>query len=168
MAIIKEWTCLAHGDFDGPEAVCPHGCETVTRSFRTAPGLKSDSTKGCDSRLEYLAEKYNLTDMSNRNGQSVGGNRGGSPDMAPVWGELPKGNVFEVGKGERPAEGSQGGANSIIQGMNNDSIDAMVAASGQPLPSFMDIAGTLPKVRPHVMGEHGSQADLNSAIERSE
>ena len=60
MAVIKEYKCLAHGDFDSVNGVCPHGCTTVVRAFRTAPGGRSEKTKKTDATLSRLAEKFGL------------------------------------------------------------------------------------------------------------
>src|SRR6266850_1196813 len=100
MAVTKEYRCLAHGPFDAKEARCPHGCGTVVREFRTAPGGRSSRTKAADGALEHLARRYGLSDMSNRSGSVGGSRRPARPDFSPVWGDMPKGNVYEVGKGE--------------------------------------------------------------------
>lgn len=157
----KEWRCLAHGPFDGLEGVCPSGCTTVVREFRTAPGTRSPSTKKSDAALEHLAARYNLTDMTNKNG-SVGGSRPQQQDMAPVWGAMPKGNVFEVGKGEVQRDGSEGGATAALSSMK---IPGKIGDE----PNFMDIAKTLPRVKPRVAKEHsfGTSSDLDSAISKA-
>ena len=112
--------------------------------------------------------------MSNRGGMSVGANREqarGKNDMTPTWGELPKGNNFEVGKGEVQREGSAGGVTAALNGMgmgDNSSVDALAAKNGVVLPSFMDIAGSLPKLRPIIAGSSGNSADLQQAIAKAE
>ena len=59
MAIVKEFTCLAHGAFDSSEAVCPHGCGEgmVQRAFRTAPAIQSRSFRGINNTFETLARE---------------------------------------------------------------------------------------------------------------
>lgn len=168
MAVKKEWKCLAHGPFEGPDAVCPHGCTVVVREFRTAPAARSEKVKASDKALERLAQRYNLTDMSNRNG-SVGNSRKGAPGMEPIWADLPKGNVFEVGKGEVARDGSQGGADAALAatrmtGSVAAELSKKLGHEVKAEPTFMDIAKGLPRVRPHVVKEYGTQADLDKAI----
>lgn len=89
MAIVKEWICMAHGDFDGPSAVtgasppCPHGCDAsmVERVFRTPPALQSASFKGINRTMQTLAREHGLSNIENaaaiRNGIGM---RRASPD----------------------------------------------------------------------------------------
>lgn len=175
MAIIKEYRCLAHGPFDSADGVCPSGCTTVVREFRTAPGGRSARTKGIDKTLEGMAARFGLTDMSNSGGESVGANRvaaRGMNSMAPVWGNIPKGNVFEAGKGEVQVDGSQGGVTAALPGLglsdaNNSAVEAMAAANNVKLPTFTDIASALPAPKPVIHGSAGTAADLSSAIEKA-
>ena len=169
MAVTKEFRCLAHGPFDSKEAICPHGCTTVVREFRTAPGGRSSSTKQMDKTLEGLASRFGLTDMSNRNGQSVGENRrqqNKQNDMTPTWGEIPKGNVFQAGKGEVQVDGASGGALAATANMRagDAAVNSLAKQQGVTLPTFMDIAGSLPKLRPIIAGQSGTSADLDKAI----
>ena len=171
MAVTKEYRCLQHGPFDATDGICPSGCDTVVREFRTAPGGRSPKTKTMDKTLQGLADRFGLTDMSNRNG-SVGGSRKQPNEMVPVWGQMPKGNVYDVGKGERQVDGAGGGATAAlaglgINGQGEASVQALAAAAGAPLPTFMDIAHSLPKVRPTIHGSSGSSSDLAQAIERA-
>jgi hypothetical protein len=74
MAILKEWSCLAHGAFDGPSMddgsnpPCPHGCgiSMVERAFRTAPTIQSQGYRNINRTFESLAAEHGLTDMNNR------------------------------------------------------------------------------------------------------
>ncbi len=169
MAVTKEFRCLAHGPFEGKEPMCPHGCTTVVREFRTAPAGKSEKTKVSDRALDRLAERYRLTDMSNRNG-SVGASRQHAPGMEPKWLEIPKGNNYEVGKGEVQRAGSQGGAQAALEstGMTGSVAAKLAAKLGHDVPAeptFMELAKGLPRVRPHAVGSYGTSADLAKAIE---
>ena len=75
MAIIKEYRCLAHGDFDSPSLDdgsppgCPHGCgvSMVQRVYRTAPMIQTQGYRNINSTFQRLAEDHGLSDMSNRN-----------------------------------------------------------------------------------------------------
>lgn len=67
MAIMKEWRCAAHGEFEAPTPSCPQGCSArfVKREIRTAPGLHSDRTKRADWAINALAEDYGYRDIQN-------------------------------------------------------------------------------------------------------
>ena len=173
---MKEFRCLAHGPFDAKEPVCPHGCSTVLREFRTAPAGKSAKTKLSDRALEHLSKRYGLSDMSNKGG-SVGASRKRDNSMAPVWGEMPKGNVFVPGKGEVDAKGqaltTTGGAAAALAGMGITG-ESVAAALGRklgrelaPEPTFMDITKTLPKLRPKIVlhdGKFENASQLDALI----
>lgn len=171
MSVLREFRCLAHSAFESREEKprCPvAGCSTVIREFRTAPAGRSEKTKISDKALLRLAERYKLTDMSNKNG-SVGNSRNHPQGMEPVWAPLPAGNVFEVGKGEVQRDGATGGATAALAaaGMTGSVADALSKKLGRPVeaePTFMEISKGLPRVRPHIVKEYGSQADLDSAI----
>lgn len=175
MAVKKEYRCLAHGPFESMEEICPHGCSTVVREFRTAPGGRSAKTKTTDRALQGLANRYGLTDMSNKSG-SVGGSRKQPQAMAPVWGEMPKGNVFEVGKGEVAAEGAAGGSTAALAalGINEQTAAAALAKhlgkEVKPEPTFMDIQKQLPKrIRPILPGKeysYGSSSQLDALMDK--
>lgn len=151
MAVIKEWRCLAHGPFENAKGVCEHGCTTVIREFRTAPGLKSVKTKRSDNALERMAARYGLTDMSASKTGSVAGDRiakqrgfgqVAGQDFAPHWGELPKGGTFEVGKGVVAREGSEGGVEAAVKSLSRGQAESVpddapalpVTPRGRPMP----------------------------------
>ena len=175
MAVTKEFRCLAHGEFDGSEPVCPKGCTTVVREFRTAPAGKSSKTKGVDRTLASLAARFGFSDMSNRDG-SVGSSKKNSGEIKPVWGDMPKGNIFVPGKGEVNAKGeamsTAGGGVAALAGMGitGQSVAAQLSQKlGRevtPEPTFVDIAKGLPKPRPIIdkRFSYGTQADLDKAI----
>ena len=74
MMILKEFACMAHGDFDGFEAVCPKGCKgdgMVQRAFRTPPSIRSSSYGGINKTFDSLASEHGLSNMSNRDGQGM-------------------------------------------------------------------------------------------------
>jgi hypothetical protein len=69
MSVVKEWTCFGHGDFEGPDPVCPFGCKgSVKRIFKTAPGIKSRQTRNKDELDKEVAHQLGVTNWSNRNG----------------------------------------------------------------------------------------------------
>lgn len=170
MAVTKEWRCLAHGEFDGAEGVCPRGCTTVVREFRTAPAGRSAKTKTSDQALERLAKRFGLSDMTNKDG-SVGGSRKHPKDLAPVWGAMPKGNIFSPGKGEVNEKGealsTTGGSLAALAGLGIDGKPVGEKLGLPPEPTFADVRKILPRVRPILPGkeyQYGTPADLDKAI----
>lgn len=94
MAVMKEWKCAAHGEFESVEGVCIYGCPKrfVVQEIRTAPNVQDSRTANTDQTLRALADEHGLTDMSNRNGsvmnsQRTQGNNG--PDFSPRWVDIP-------------------------------------------------------------------------------
>lgn len=72
MAVLKDYCCPKHGEFESREAKCPmKGCETdVYVLFKKAPSFKSDKTKSTDKNLKQLAMDYDMTDIkSTREGE---------------------------------------------------------------------------------------------------
>ena len=65
MAVLRDFCCLAHGNFESMEEnpECPMGCDTVERIFLQAPGLVSARTGNIDRTLESLAKSHKLTDI---------------------------------------------------------------------------------------------------------
>lgn len=105
MAVIKEWECKAHGYFDGPDQVCPHGCpqQFVDRVFLTPPAVRSQGTVRSDKMLDQLAKDYGMTDIKNdKDGTSVANaTNPASMSFKPQWGAL--GKNFDVsGMGVQP------------------------------------------------------------------
>ena len=74
MPVMKEWTCMAHGDFDGYEQKCPHGCGSsmVARAYRTAPSIQSAGYRSINKTMVSLAADHGLTDIHNRNSSQNG------------------------------------------------------------------------------------------------
>lgn len=76
MAVLKDYCCPKHGEFESREAKCPmKGCETdVYVLFKKAPSFKSDKTKSTDKNLKQLAIDYDMTDIkSTREGEHQSG-----------------------------------------------------------------------------------------------
>ena len=68
MAILKEFRCPTHGDFESKFAVCPNGCLEVERVFLTAPSTVSQRSRNIDTTLKGIAKDHKLSDISNKNG----------------------------------------------------------------------------------------------------
>lgn len=91
MAILREYVCAAHGEFESTEPECPHGCSPrfVRQEIRTAPSFKSGGTGRVDSELKNLSKDYGLGDIpSVREGESVMGELRKNPSHAPSWGNV--------------------------------------------------------------------------------
>lgn len=68
MAVIKEWRCAAHGDFEGSHPICPAlGCmsESVERVFLTAPAQRSgnDATARFDAGIKRTVDGMRLGNL---------------------------------------------------------------------------------------------------------
>lgn len=76
MAVLKDYCCPKHGEFEAWEAQCPmKNCEAdVYVLFKKAPGLKSDRTKNTDKTVNQLAMDFQMTDIkSTREGDNQAG-----------------------------------------------------------------------------------------------
>jgi hypothetical protein len=94
MAILKEYRCAAHGEFESTEHACPLGCPArfVVQEIRTPPAYHDGITRNTDQTLRQLADEHGLTDMSNRNGSIMNSQRPQSsdgPDFSPKWLDIP-------------------------------------------------------------------------------
>ena len=92
MATLREYFCLAHGEFESFDGECPHGCSErfVQQEIRSAPAFKSHRTKNVDTRLQDLSEGYGLSDIpSVKEGESVMQRLRKTPDYKPSWGDVP-------------------------------------------------------------------------------
>jgi hypothetical protein len=99
MAILKEWSCKAHGSFEAiveqdETPQCPKGCSKrfVVREIRTAPAARGVVSGTLDQLQRGLAHDFGLSDLKagRDDGKSVMQNlkRDGS-SMAPHWVDVP-------------------------------------------------------------------------------
>jgi hypothetical protein len=89
--ILKEWSCLEHGPFEGSHAICPAmGCDSraVTQEFRTPVGIRHANTARTDAGIRKSVDMYRLGDVrSAREGEaSYGGDKGKELGMEVLWG----------------------------------------------------------------------------------
>lgn len=66
MAVLKEFKCAQHGDFEGTHPICPAlGCisENVERVFRTPVGISQGKYKRFDAGLRRTAEGMGISDF---------------------------------------------------------------------------------------------------------
>ena len=73
MAIIKEYCCAAHGDFEATEPNCPEGCGggMVERVFRTAPAIQTAGYRSMNATFDSLAAEHGVTNMNNNSGEGL-------------------------------------------------------------------------------------------------
>lgn len=161
MAVVKEWRCLAHGPFDGAEGVCPSGCTTVVREFRSAPGGRSDKTRATDAALQRLATRFGYTDISNRKGSVAQSQGKPKMEMKPEWVPMPKGDTLKVAdKTIEKRKGSVGGASTAAANARVLHSGGEPTVGAAPLP----VEG-LPKPRPVVVGREGDYSqDFSKAV----
>ena len=72
--ILKDYKCPAHGYFESDTAVCfVDNCEAnVMRVHLRAPGIKSERTKGIDTKAKQLAMDYKMTNIKTaKEGESL-------------------------------------------------------------------------------------------------
>jgi hypothetical protein len=126
MAVVKEFRCLAHGPFEATKAVCPYGCDTVTREFRTPVGFASDRTKSIDRTVEGLARAHNLSDINNRGGQAAVRQNPmfarQQRDVAQImaerygttgWGKMAAGGTYNVAEGRAETVAGRAGNGAV-------------------------------------------------------
>ena len=73
MAIIKEYQCAAHGDFEATSALCPHGCGEgmVERVYRTPVGIQTQGFRNMNATLQDVAREQGMSDMNQRGGDGM-------------------------------------------------------------------------------------------------
>lgn len=71
MAVLKEWRCAIHGDFDSTHPLCPNfGCESeqVERIFKTPVGTRSDATRRFDAGIRKSADMMGISNFKSAKG----------------------------------------------------------------------------------------------------
>ena len=119
--VLKEYRCLAHGEFEGYTEVCPHGCDTVERVFRTAFSIGGQS-KNIDKTVDTLMADYGMTDVRNNGGETsvMEALRRGQTDYAPKWGSMPQVRAGEGGNAVGSMLAMQGAPSANVTGMLKD------------------------------------------------
>jgi hypothetical protein len=90
MAVIKEFRCFDHGEFEASHAICPHpGCDSkaVFREFRTAPTIGSRMVRQHHEGLKRSSDMYKIANFrSARAGEAA---HGGQTDTQGrvLWGD---------------------------------------------------------------------------------
>lgn len=90
MAVIKEFRCFDHGEFEASHPICPHrGCDSkaVLREFRTAPTIGSRMVRQHHAGLKRSSEMYKIGNFrSARAGEAAHGGQS-QGDMRVLWGD---------------------------------------------------------------------------------
>ena len=154
MAVLHDYRCLAHGNFEARTAQCPHGCGAgmVEKVFLKPVGVTSARTQGIDRNLNQLALDFGMSNMSNQGGRSVKQAAGQSEEqaralqemLAPRWGGL--------------QSSSKDDASAIPQ--------ALAAARAQPDNALAPVKDFLTSPKPQVVGSFGSAADIPKGCPR--
>lgn len=112
MAILKEFTCAAHGPFEefvsqDEIPMCPKGCSKrfVRREIRTAPATRGVVMGRLDGLQKDLAHDFGLSDIKSGrdDGKSVMQNLRSGTDFSPKWVDVPKPSAGWSARGEKPA-----------------------------------------------------------------
>lgn len=166
MGVQKEWICFGHGEFESEEGVCPRGCSTVERAFRTPVGVRGERTRNIDRTLDTLATSYGATDFHNDGGRGAarvhstahkaamsqqeayrehlarkfpGMTLAETPNGTGAWGAVAKGGVYQ-----------QGG--NIVDAQRGPGAPATLSASGAPATNAVaEVKEAL--VAPRVIGK---------------
>ena len=73
MAVLNDYVCMAHGEFESMTGKCPHGCSSgmVQIVFRKAPSMHtSGKTKFIDKKTADLARQFGDAAMNDKYDQS--------------------------------------------------------------------------------------------------
>jgi len=148
VAIVKEYRCLAHGAFESSSEtpLCPAGCESIEREFRTPVGFRSERTSAIDATVQTLAKRHGMTDINNRGGKAAK-SQGAAQRVQQEqfdkfiherygdgWGLVPQGGTMNVKTGV--VEGSGPGAVGAIAkyGARPDNVLSEVKEALVPKP----------------------------------
>lgn len=125
MSVLKEYRCLAHGNFESAEETpeCPYGCDVVERIFLTPVAFRSARTTSIDNTLQGLATSHRLTDMGERAMRRKALQSEQSQQRfvefcerrygGHTWGAVPEGGTYNVQTAK--VEGSGPGAMAAVQ-----------------------------------------------------
>src|ERR1700678_2039609 len=132
MAVVKEFWCADHGDFDRSHPICPtFGCDSkhVTRVFRTAPGIVSSRTRRTDAGIRKSADMYHINNF--RSAQA------GEPSFG---GEAAKAAGTELLWGDQAVRKAFGGKSiGDLSGMAAQPLNVKNRDTGEALPSPRNI-----------------------------
>jgi hypothetical protein len=92
MAVMKEFVCLIHGEFEGTLPICPaNRCDSqaVTQEFRTPVGIRSGFMKRHDAGIRRSAEMYQINDFKTAKAgeTSFAGRADPSLGQRVLWGD---------------------------------------------------------------------------------
>jgi len=91
LGVIREWSCLEHGEFEGSHPICPeHGCRSraVVQEFRTAPTIGSRMVRQHHAGLKRSSEMMKISNFrSARAGEAAHGGNVGQNGQKVLWGD---------------------------------------------------------------------------------
>lgn len=148
MGILRDFQCLAHGNFESMEEkpLCPFGCDTVQMVFLQPPAFNSARTSNIDKTLESIAKSHGLTDMNNRGGAAVKRptskfansqeeyTRFMRERYGDGWGVVPKGGTMNVKTKEVTNEGTGPGVAGALSQYHGHADNALAEVRDALVP----------------------------------
>lgn len=166
MAILREYRCPTHGEFESRFSICPQGCVDVERIHTRPPAAVSRRTRNIDRTLEGMAKDYKLSDISNRKGTLAASVAQFQPQPLPdvhpemVTQYMAKQQQFYGGKFERGADGSWWASGTNYQ-------QGKATATGEHMKTIVGYEAPQVKTRPIVQGSYGTSADVAAAARKA-
>jgi hypothetical protein len=156
LGVLKEWSCLEHGEFESSHPICPeHGCKSkfVQRVFLTAPKIRSRMVTQFDRGIKRTADLMKLRDLKTaRAGEMAHPGVEAPVGSKVLWGDECR-QVFGRGFGElmgvaqKPLSVQTRGGETLTLNRNNGMADAATDAGltqarflNKPLPAPADNA----------------------------
>ena len=135
MAVLKEWRCFDHGEFDSTHPICPYsGCDSsaVLREFRTAPTIGTRMVRQHHEGMKRTSDMMKINNFRTaREGEAAyGGEAAKKAGMQVLWGDeskkvLGKGFAELTQIANRPfTVNKRNGSGSITLTRNNAMADA--------------------------------------------
>jgi hypothetical protein len=162
MAILKEWTCLEHGPFEGSHPICFHyGCDSraVKQEFRTPVSIRHGLTSRTDAGIRKSVDMYALGNVrSARDGEaSYGGDKGKELGMEVLWG-----NDVQRKMGRSFAELSSAAAQPLVVPKRDGSGSVRLERNNAMREAATDLGITRRRI-PHAAEVSGDKATPKEA-----
>ena len=152
MAVLKEFSCIEHGPFEGSHPICPaSGCDSsaVSQEFRTAPTIGSGFVKRFDAGIRKSSDMMGGKNFRTaRAGEAAyGGDAAKETGLGVLWGDESRkvlGRSFAelTQVAAKPLEvRKRDGSGTIRMDRNNGMREAVAATglTGRRLPRAADV-----------------------------
>ena len=159
MSVMREWSCLEHGPFEGTHAICPgYGCDSraVTQEFRTPVTIGSQFRKRHEAGMRKSADMMQISDWKSAKAgdTSFAGRADPAIGTEVLWGDASKkvlGHSFSelTQIAAKPLTGKGG---EVIMSRNNGMQEAAnsTGITQRRLPQAHEVTGA--------RGDKGAQA----------